>query len=201
MFQILSNFFFFLIVGTMSAVHAWAPPPTSARCTALHAGAVKFQGGAGVGRLILDDPDDWSQVQCHYDMVLIERLPDPRRSSVSSNAATTASGLYVPPADLPKLHLGRVLSRGSGREEENGRVTPLPDEVQVGAIVIAKNPWGIGPRDEETLQGQKLSFLRSQDIAAVITGGLIVETPTATEAETESSPLQLGDTNRSSLLF
>ena len=60
---------------------------------------------------------------------------------------------------------------GSGREEENGRIAPMPD-IAVGDIVIAKNPWGIGPKDEETADGRKLSFMRAQDIAAVITGGI-----------------------------
>jgi len=50
-------------------------------------------------------------------------------------------------------------------------IAPMPD-IQVGDIVIAKNPWGIGPKDEETSDGKKLSFMRSQDIAAVVTGGM-----------------------------
>jgi co-chaperonin GroES (HSP10) len=61
---------------------------------------------------------------------------------------------------------------GPGREEENGTIAPMPD-ISVGDYVIAKNPWGIGPKDEETPDGKKLSYMRSQDIAAVISGGLI----------------------------
>lgn len=63
---------------------------------------------------------------------------------------------------------------GPGREEENGMVAPMPN-IAVGDVVIAKNPWGIGPKDEETAEGRKLSFMRSQDIAAVVTGGLLDE--------------------------
>ena len=75
---------------------------------------------------------------------------------------------------LPKLHLCRVVSLGPGREEENGSIAPMP-QIAVGDIVMAKNPWGIGPKDEETSDGKKLSFMRAQDIAAVITGGLMDE--------------------------
>ena len=53
-------------------------------------------------------------------------------------------------------------------------IAPMPD-IKVGDIVIAKNPWGIGPKDEETASGKKLSFMRAQDIAAVVTGGLLPE--------------------------
>lgn len=123
----------------------------------------KFGGGAGVGRLVLDEragqPNAW---RCHYDMVLVERI---------QGKPKTESGLFVPDDDLPKLHLCKVLSMGPGREEENGRIAPMPD-IQVGDVVIAKNPWGIGPKDEETADGKKLSFMRSQDIAAVVEGGL-----------------------------
>ena len=45
--------------------------------------------------------------------------------------------------------------------------------VSVGDYIIAKNPWGIGPKDEETTDGKKLSYMRSQDIAAIIPGGLL----------------------------
>jgi len=41
-----------------------------------------------------------------------------------------------------------------------------------GDIIVAKNPWGIGPKDEELMDGTKLSYMRSQDIAAIISGGL-----------------------------
>jgi chaperonin GroES len=126
----------------------------------------KFYGGAGIGRLVFDESAGKENAwQCHYDMVLVERV---------QGKPPTESGLFVPQEDLPKLHLCKVLSVGPGREEENGRVSPMP-EIRVGDIVIAKNPWGIGPKDEETADGKKLSFMRSQDIAAVVTGGLAPE--------------------------
>jgi len=120
-----------------------------------------WKGGAGVGRLVLDDKvDSW---KCKYDMVLVERI---------QGKAKKESGLFVPDDDLPKLHLCKVLSMGPGREEENGMIAPMPD-IGVGDVVIAKNPWGIGPKDEETADGRKLSFMRAQDIAAVVSGGLM----------------------------
>jgi len=61
---------------------------------------------------------------------------------------------------------------GPGREEENGRIAPMPN-INVGDVIIAKNPWGIGPKDEETPDGRKLSFMRAQDIAAVLEGKVI----------------------------
>jgi co-chaperonin GroES (HSP10) len=65
-----------------------------------------------------------------------------------------------------------VISMGPGREEENGLIQPMPN-IQPGDIVIAKHPWGIGPKDEETADGKKLSFMRGGDIAAVVMGKLV----------------------------
>jgi len=120
----------------------------------------KYYGGAGVGRFSLDGNVDW---QCKYDMVLVERL---------QGKPKTETGLFIPDEDLPKLHIGQVLSMGPGREEENGSIAPMPG-IKVGDIVVCKNPWGIGPKDEETGDGKKLSFMRSQDIAAVLDGKVI----------------------------
>lgn len=58
---------------------------------------------------------------------------------------------------------------GPGREEENGSIASMPD-ISIGNYIIAKNPWGIGPKDEETADGKKMSFMRSQDVAAVLDG-------------------------------
>jgi hypothetical protein len=60
-------------------------------------GAKKFHGGAGVGRLVLDDKAaEQNAVQCKYDMVLVERIQGRPKQS---------SGLFIPDEDLPKLHL------------------------------------------------------------------------------------------------
>ena len=126
----------------------------------------KFNGGAGVGRLVIDERAGLEgAVNCHYDMVLCERVQGKPKAE---------SGLFIPDDDLPRLHLCKVLSLGPGREEENGRIAPTPD-IKVGDYVVAKNPWGIGPKDEETTDGKKLSYMRSQDIAAIVTGGILPE--------------------------
>lgn len=67
-----------------------------------------------------------------------------------------------------------VISMGPGQEEENGSIAAMPD-MKIGDIVVAKNPWGIGPKDEETNDGKKLSFMRSQDIAAFFDGDFLGE--------------------------
>jgi len=51
-------------------------------------------------------------------------------------------------------------------------LAPMPD-IEVGDVVVAKNAWGIGPKDEETPDGRKLSFMRSQDITAVVEGKML----------------------------
>jgi hypothetical protein len=57
----------------------------------------KYYGGAGVGRLILDESvATEGAVVCHYDMVLCERI---------QGRPKTESGLFVPDKDLPRLHL------------------------------------------------------------------------------------------------
>mmetsp|Transcript_26343 Transcript_26343/g.40802 ORF Transcript_26343/g.40802 Transcript_26343/m.40802 type:complete len:162 (-) Transcript_26343:250-735(-) len=124
----------------------------------------KFWNGAGVGRLNLDQAslDKWL---CKYDMVLVERI---------QGKPKTSSGLYVPEQELPRLHLARVLSMGPGREEENGMITAMPN-FKVGDVVVLKDPWGIGPKDEETSDGRKLSYAMAKNIAAVLDGSLIPE--------------------------
>jgi co-chaperonin GroES (HSP10) len=164
------SFLMLLVIAALPTINALAF--TKAR--------KEYGGGAGVGRFVVDE---WiaspEATQCHYDMVLVERIQirntaaeyRPISSASLEDQAAGGTGLYVPEKDLPKLHLCRVLSVGPGREEENGMVVPPPSNLKVGNLVIAKNPWGIGPKDEETPSGKKLSFMRSQDIAAVISNG------------------------------
>lgn len=61
----------------------------------------KFFGGAGVGRLTLEDLSS-QKIACHYDMVLVERI---------QGRPKTESGLFVPQEDLPKLHLCKGMPR------------------------------------------------------------------------------------------
>ncbi|VEU35502.1 unnamed protein product [Pseudo-nitzschia multistriata] len=124
--------------------------------------------GAGIGRLNMDElagkAGTWN---CHYDMILVERLQKQKGPQDVED-----DGLFVPESDMPRFHLCRVLSKGNGREEENGMVAPDINGLQVGDLVVAKNPWGIGPKDEELSDGTKLSFMREIDIAAKVTGEL-----------------------------
>lgn len=132
----------------------------------------QYGGGAGVGRLVLDDKESQENKWiCHYDMALVERLQKRKAPQDVGEGS-----LYVPDDDLPRMHMCRVLAIGPGREEENGLIAPDLNGIKPGDIIIAKNPWGIGPKDEELSDGTKLSYMRSQDIAAVITGGLVEET-------------------------
>eukprot|EP00540_Astrosyne_radiata_P015013 CAMPEP_0116835674 /NCGR_PEP_ID=MMETSP0418-20121206/7676_1 /TAXON_ID=1158023 /ORGANISM="Astrosyne radiata, Strain 13vi08-1A" /LENGTH=182 /DNA_ID=CAMNT_0004465367 /DNA_START=6 /DNA_END=554 /DNA_ORIENTATION=- len=142
-----------------------APPSTSCLYSSKFgaAPAKKYYGGGGVGRFVMDENVDENSVQCHYDMVLCERI---------QGKSMTDGGLYMPTEDLPKMHLCKVLAVGPGREEENGMIAPMPN-VSVGDIIVSKNPWGIGPKDEETADGMKLSYMRAQDIAAIVQGGLV----------------------------
>lgn len=124
--------------------------------------------GAGIGRLNMDElagkPGTWI---CHYDMVLVERL---QKNKGPKDVEEDA--LFVPESNMPRFHLCRVLSKGPGREEENGLVAPDINDLKVGDLVIAKNPWGIGPKDEELADGTKLSYMREIDIAAKVSGEL-----------------------------
>jgi co-chaperonin GroES (HSP10) len=126
----------------------------------------QYGGGATVGRYVLDD-ERAKKVSCHYDMVLVERVQKRKAPQDVEDGM-----LYVPDDDLPRLHLCKVLSVGPGREEENGSVAPNVDNLKPGDLIISKLPWGIGPKDETLSDGTKLSYMRNQDVAALISGGL-----------------------------
>ena len=124
--------------------------------------------GAGIGRLNMDElagkAGTWNT---HYDMILVERVQKQKGpKEIEEN------GLFVPESDMPRFHLCRILSKGKGREEENGMIAPDINGLKAGDLVIAKNPWGIGPKDEELADGTKLSFMREIDIAGKVTGEL-----------------------------
>jgi co-chaperonin GroES (HSP10) len=155
--NILSSFAFVLALCHFpSLIHSLAGAPKP-----------RYGGGAGVGRLNLDETKPL-QYQTHYDMVLVERL---QKRKAPQDVAD--GSLYVPDADLPRLHLCKVISIGPGREEENGIVAPNLDGIQPGDLILAKDPWGIGPKDEELADGTKLSYMKSSNIAAKVTGNLI----------------------------
>ena len=119
-------------------------------------------GPYGTGRLQLDT-EEAVGAKALYDMVLVERIQKPKELD---------SGLVMPDDKQPKLHVARVLSVGPGREEENGRRTPI-EGIEEGMLVVVKNPWGIGPKDEETGDGRMLSYVRHADVACVLNGKVL----------------------------
>lgn len=89
---------------------------------------------------------------------------------ISSNLSCVVVGVN----NEIELWSNKVISMGAGEEQENGIIAPMPN-INPGDVIIAKNPWGIGPKDEETADGKKLSFMRGQDIACVLDGELFAE--------------------------
>ncbi|CAM9840598.1 unnamed protein product [Ascophyllum nodosum] len=102
-------------------------------------------------------PTQAARQQALYDMVYVERLPEEQQM---------ASGLFLPTKANPRMHVCKVISLGHGREGESGHVTPN-DQVKPGDLVYVKDPFGIGPRDDE-FAGKKFSFVRYTSICAVI---------------------------------
>lgn len=98
-----------------------------------------------------------------YDMILVERLSQPEK---------TDFGLFLPKVEgKDEKHLGKVLSipTSHGLEGEQGRVAPIAEiaPFKVGDIVYIKDPWGIGPKDQEV--GQRcFSFHRAAHITGVV---------------------------------
>ena len=116
--------------------------------------------------MVLDDGA--TRVQTHYDMLLVERLQKRKAPQEVADG-----DLYVPDEDLPRLHLCRVISVGPGREEENGLIAPNVNNLKPGDLILAKDPWGIGPKDEELADGTKLSYMREMNVAAKVIGELV----------------------------
>ena len=171
----MSRWSLLLVALITSLTEGFVPTSTSQSSARSNGGALSakppkptYGGGAGVGRLVLQD--EALKYQTHYDMILVERLQKRKNPQDVPDGA-----LYVPDADLPRLHLCRVLSVGPGREEENGMVAPDVNNIRPGDLILAKDPWGIGPKDEELADGTKLSYMRSMNIAAKVTGELVVE--------------------------
>ena len=80
-----------------AVAHGLSSPMADPSAARSIAPVTDFKGGAGVGRLVLDDGTSLDAVRCKYDMVLVERL--------QPKAAKTESGLFVLRENLPKLHL------------------------------------------------------------------------------------------------
>jgi co-chaperonin GroES (HSP10) len=185
------------ILSILTPVTSLSTPmadPSAARSTNRQ---FDFKGGAGVGRLVLSDDIPLDKWDCKYDMVLVERIQGrPKTESGLFVPRENLPKLHLCRGEFVVFNLRcqnivmsynsvsilmdssilsiSVIAMGPGREEENGLIAPMP-KIKPGDVVIAKNPWGIGPKDEETADGKKLSFMRGGDIAAVLEGKLLEE--------------------------
>lgn len=110
-----------------------------------------------------DVPEEIMRHQAIYDMVLIERISAPLKTSV---------GLFLPKVEgKDRKHLGKVLSvpQGYGLESEQGRVQPLSEiaDVKVGDVVYVRDPWGIGPMNRE-IGPRYFSFHKVEHITGIV---------------------------------
>lgn len=112
----------------------------------------------------VDIPPEIAQQSCIYDMILVERLSTPEQ---------TSGGLFLPKIEgKDQKRLGKVLSvppSSYGLESEQGRVAGL-DEIapcKVGDIVLLRDPWGVGPKNEE-IGPRCFSFHKAVHILAVV---------------------------------
>lgn len=92
-----------------------------------------------------DVPEEILKQNSIYDMILVERYSQPEK---------TDFGLFLPKVEgKDEKHLGRVVSvpKSHGLEGEQGRVAPISEiaPYKVGDVVYIKDPWGIGPKDQE----------------------------------------------------
>jgi co-chaperonin GroES (HSP10) len=108
-------------------------------------------------------PEDIAKQACIYDMILVERFSQPEK---------TDFGLFLPTVEgKDQKHLGKVLSVPSsyGLEGENGRLASIEEiaPYKVGDIVYIRDPWGIGPKDQEV--GKRcFSFHKAIQITGVV---------------------------------
>eukprot|EP01036_Dinobryon_divergens_P028313 gene28313-37244_t len=98
-----------------------------------------------------------------YDMILVERISAPERTSF---------GLYLPKVEgKDQKHLGKVISMpvDYGLESEQGRVQPVEEILpfNLGDIVYIRDPWGIGPKNIEV--GERcFSFHKAAQVTGVV---------------------------------
>eukprot|EP00612_Vaucheria_litorea_P000592 CAMPEP_0171459054 /NCGR_PEP_ID=MMETSP0945-20130129/4487_1 /TAXON_ID=109269 /ORGANISM="Vaucheria litorea, Strain CCMP2940" /LENGTH=147 /DNA_ID=CAMNT_0011984987 /DNA_START=124 /DNA_END=567 /DNA_ORIENTATION=- len=111
----------------------------------------------GAGTHLGELPSQAAKQQALYDMVYVERLPEAQKMT---------SGLFLPSKTNPKMHVCKVVSMGPGREGESGNLVPNSG-IKPGDLVYVKDPWGIGPKDDE-FSNRKFSFVRFENICALV---------------------------------
>jgi co-chaperonin GroES (HSP10) len=109
-------------------------------------------------------PEEVLRQQSIYDMVLVERYIQPEK---------TDFGLFLPKVEgKDEKHLGKVISIPSdyGLEGEQGRVAPVEEIIpyKVGDVVYIRDPWGVGPKDQE-YGARCFSFHKAAQITGVVT--------------------------------
>ena len=134
-------------------------------------------------RLSINAPLD--SYKAIYDMILVVRLEDGKpilnigadAGGADGDQKRLESGLFITKekdgGEKPPFYLCKVLSVGEGREREDGTIEGISDvggvyEFEVGDEVVLKNPWGIGPKDEEDDSGRRFSYARVTDVAAIV---------------------------------
>jgi chaperonin GroES len=90
-----------------------------------------------------------------HDRILVKRLEVEEKS---------AGGIIIPDNAKEKPTKGEVVAIGTGRKDENGKVTPL--DVKEGDIVLFAK-WG---GTELNLNGQELLIMKESDILAILDG-------------------------------
>lgn len=110
-----------------------------------------------------DIPEEILKQRSIYDMILVERFSQPEK---------TDFGLFLPKVEgKDEKHLGKVVSvpLSHGLEGEQGRVAPIAEiaPYKVGDVVYIKDPWGIGPKDQE-VGVRCFSFHKAAHITGII---------------------------------
>ena len=108
-------------------------------------------------------PEEILKQNSIYDMILVERYSQPEK---------TDFGLFLPKVEgKDEKHLGKVISvpTNHGLEGEQGRVAPIAEiaPYKVGDVVYIKDPWGIGPKDQE-FGVRCFSFHRAAHITGIV---------------------------------
>jgi len=94
-----------------------------------------------------------SQIKPLSDYLLIEPL---------QKETTLPSGIVIPDTVKEKPQEGKVVAKGNGKKDKEGKVVAI--DIEVGAIVMYKK-WG---GTEIKIDGKDLLLVREEDILAVI---------------------------------
>jgi len=88
-----------------------------------------------------------------HDRVIVRRTEEERMS---------AGGIVIPDSATEKPAQGEVLAAGKGKQNEDGKVTPL--DVKVGDKIL----FGKYSGTEVKVDGEELLVMREEDIMGVV---------------------------------